>query len=243
MSHILDYDSKRMLVNVYMLHYIRSSVSLSEIIDFVLGFTFHENDIDPQQIIVVVDETLFETNANKKKLINPSLSYLRRLDSISIMNVDNISELLNFLHILCSPSPKSGVSETKRGILVIYGLLEKLAKSLLAISDDDGKKFYEKGQHTALFMNYVCHNLYNMSFFNNWKIYLGDPRNNDFEKHIKQSGYDQYLWNLEIPNIEPSSMSYNGLHDTGSFKHAIDRIIVNDAVPLGLVLSKWVITV
>lgn len=226
-----------------MLHYIRSSVSLLEIIDLVLGFTVHENDIEPKRIIIVVDETLFESNANKKRLINPSLSYLRRLDSISIVNVDSISELLKFLHILCDPLPKPGVSEIKRGILVIYGLLEKLAKSLLAISDDGDKKFYEKDQNTALFINHVCHNLYNMSFFNNWKICLGDPRNNDFEKHIKQSRYDQYLWNLDIPNTVPSLVSCDGLPNVESFGHAIDKIIVNDAVPLGLVLSKWVITV
>lgn len=226
-----------------MLHYIQSSVSLLETIDFVLGLTVHENDIELQRTIVVVDETLFEPNANKKRLINPSLSYLSRLDSISIVNVDSISELLNFLYILCDPLPKHDVLETKHQIIVIYGLLEKLAKSLLTISDDDSKRFYEKDQNTALFINHAFHTLYNMSFFNNWNIYLGDPKNNDFEKHIKQSEYDQYLWNLDIPNTDPTFAPYDGIHNSGSVGYAIKKSIVNKAVPLGLVLSKWMTTV
>lgn len=226
-----------------MLHYIRSSVSLLETIDFVLGFTVHENDIELQRTIVVVDEMLFEHNSNKKRLINPSLSYLMRLDSISIVNVDSISELLNFLYILCNSFPTPDVPETKHRIIVIYGLLEKLAKSLLTISDDGGKSFYEKDQNTALFINHVCHSLYNMSFFNNWKIYLGDPRNFDFEKHIKQWGYDQYLWNLDIPNTDPILASCDGLHHSGNVGYAIEKPMVNNTVPLGLVLSKWMNTV
>lgn len=227
-----------------MLHYIGSSVSLLETIDFVLDLTAHANDIEIQRTILVADNKLFESsNGNKERLINPSLSYLRRLDSISVVNVDSISELLNFLYVLCSPLPQEGVSETKHRIIVIYGLLEKLAKSLLTISNDDGESFYEKDQNTALFINHVCHNLYNMSFFNNWKIYLGDPRNIDLEKHLKHWGYDQYLWNLNIPNTNRTLKSFDDLHNSGSFGSDIEKTIVDNAVPLGLVLSKWMVPI